>query len=78
MIRTDNEVSNFEMLHAKAITCVAVSSDGLYIVTGSSDMTVRLWQYVSNSKNVTIPSTSSPVIVNHTRTDLVLQVRAMH
>ncbi len=38
-----NEVRRFEGSHASAITCIAISTDGRRLLSGSNDATVRLW-----------------------------------
>src|SRR5258708_27061766 len=49
--------------HATPITCVGFRRDGRRIVTGSSDLTVRIWAAASGSELGTLLGHAWPVIV---------------
>ncbi|KAI0503555.1 hypothetical protein KFK09_014489 [Dendrobium nobile] len=50
--------------HCAPVTCLALSPDSNYLVTGSRDTTVILWRvhrlFLSNLQNASAPSSSSP------------------
>jgi hypothetical protein len=50
-LESEKDMTRHEQLHMKPLTCVCVSKHGEYIVTGSEDMSVRLWQLQRQTKH---------------------------
>lgn len=67
----------FEMLHYKSLTCVTISPDGCYMLTGSTDMSVRLWRVAfskavnPNSSTITTSSAATSKELSYYK-DIVL------
>ena len=74
MCRNESD-SKFELLHGKALSCAAVSGDGCFVVTGSTDMTVRLWKLdVQKPHSATTGASTVSRISAFRNNDLILQV----
>ena len=56
--------SMYEMLHSKAITCVTASADGCYVVTGSLDMSVRLWKFEAQKANTGVSTGVASTLIS--------------
>ncbi|XP_010277463.1 PREDICTED: BEACH domain-containing protein C2 isoform X2 [Nelumbo nucifera] len=65
--------------HCAPITCIALSSDSNYLVTGSRDATIILWRvhraFASHSSNISEPSTTSdtPTTSNGNLTNVMVE-----
>ena len=65
-LKTDQQVCTFEN-HTKAVTSVAYTPDGKYLLSGAYDKTARLWDAktgnrFSNTAMQTRPSSRSPFL----------------
>lgn len=49
-MENEREISYHEHLHNKKITAITVCKNGEFIVTGSEDLTVRIWQLVKTNQ----------------------------
>ena len=54
----DDTISEVVGVHAKGVTCVAATKDGKYVISGSKDCTIRMWDLATHESTILLEHTS--------------------